>query len=55
MKKILSCYGDIFIVLALLLCGYGVLMMLISFLINFRFEVHIFIQLVSAFLVNHMR
>lgn len=54
MKKILSCYGDIFMMLALLLCGYGVLMMLISFLINFRFEVHIF-QLVSAFLVNHMR
>ncbi|MCW0974167.1 hypothetical protein [Pantoea agglomerans] len=54
MKKILSCYGDIFMLLALLLCGYGVLMVLMSFLLAFRFEVHIFFQWVTALLVNHM-
>jgi len=47
-------FSDIFLVLTLLLCGYGVLMALMSILLAFRFEVHIFIQLVSAFLANHM-
>jgi hypothetical protein len=44
MKKVLSYYVDIFMVLTLLLCGYGVLMALMSFLLAFRFKVHILFQ-----------